>query len=433
MKLNTPARGPRNFEGAPAVPPGSPLKELRRAVSSCLLWESTFYEDGIEIADRIASLVPLCGTADVAALAIEARQRMGLRHAPLLLAVEMARHKPHRSSVRATVAGVVKRADELAELLTIYWRNGRCSVAHSVRHGLADALRGFDAYQLAKYDRDGKVKLRDVLRLVRPKPANDEQRALWGKLVKGELESPDTWEVALSAGKDKRETFERLIAEKKLGGLALLRNLRNMVQAGVPRDAMRSALDSARFQGVLPFQFISAARHAPGLEADIEARMLESAAEMPKLSGTTVLLVDISPSMGVSLSAKSELTRIEAACALAILAREMCEDVRVFSFSSRLVEVPARRGFALGEAIVRSQPSNGTLLGAAVANAPMADRMIAVTDEESQDPVGPPKGLGYMMNVAVHKNGVGYGPWTRIDGFSERALAYIREAESVHA
>src|SRR5260370_20192169 len=54
----------------------------------------------------------------------------------------------------------------------------------------------------------------------------DDQEKVWKQLVDGELAPPDTWEVALSGGGGKCETFERLIAEKKLGGLALLRNLR---------------------------------------------------------------------------------------------------------------------------------------------------------------------------------------------------------------
>ena len=97
----------------------------------------------------------------------------------------------------------------------------------------------FDAYQLAKYDRDGAVRIRDVLFLVHAKPKDADQEKVWKQLVDGELASPDTWEVSLSAGKDKRETFERLIAENKLGGLALLRNLRLMQKAEVPRRPLR--------------------------------------------------------------------------------------------------------------------------------------------------------------------------------------------------
>jgi 60 kDa SS-A/Ro ribonucleoprotein len=70
------------------------------------------------------------------------------------------------------------------------------------------------------------VKLRPVLFLFHAKPKDAEQAAVWKKLVENTLEPHDTWEVALSAGKDKRENFERLLREGKLGGPAVLRNLR---------------------------------------------------------------------------------------------------------------------------------------------------------------------------------------------------------------
>jgi len=48
---------PRTHEGSPARQL-TPEHQLRRSVLACLLWESQFYEDGIEIAGRIAELVP---------------------------------------------------------------------------------------------------------------------------------------------------------------------------------------------------------------------------------------------------------------------------------------------------------------------------------------------------------------------------------------
>ena len=42
-----------------------------------------------------------------------------------------------------------------------------------------------------------------------------------------------------------------------------------------------------------------------------------------------------------------------------------------------------------------------------------------------------PKGKGYVINVASYKNGVGYGKWTHIDGWSESVIEYIRELESI--
>ena len=159
----------RTHEGAPARHI-SPELQLRRSVLACLLWESQFYEDGVEIAGRIAELVPKVAAEKVAALAVEAREQMKLRHAPLLLVREMARHKTHRALVAETLARVIQRADELAEFVAIYWKDGRVPLSGQVKKGLAAAFPKFDEYQLAKYDRGGPIKLRDVLFLCHAKP-----------------------------------------------------------------------------------------------------------------------------------------------------------------------------------------------------------------------------------------------------------------------
>src|SRR6266568_6692640 len=190
--------GPRTHQGAPARHI-SPELQLRRSVLACLLWESQFYEDGIEIAGRIAELVPKVAVEKVAALAIEAREQMKLRHAPLLLVREMARHATHRALVAETMVRVIQRADELAEFVAIYWKDGRAPLSGQVKKGLAAAFPKFDEYALAKYDREGVVRLRDVLFLCHAKPRDAAQAAVWKRLVDGELATPDTWEVALSS------------------------------------------------------------------------------------------------------------------------------------------------------------------------------------------------------------------------------------------
>ncbi len=132
------------------------------------------------------------------------------------------------------------------------------------------------------------------------KPKDADQEKVWKQLVDGELASPDTWEVSLSSGKDKRETFERLIAEKKLGGLALLRNLRLMQKAEVPRETIAEAIDAMRTDRILPYRFITAARYAPDFEPELEAAMLKSIKDHARLPGRTRLLIDVSGSMFAS-------------------------------------------------------------------------------------------------------------------------------------
>jgi 60 kDa SS-A/Ro ribonucleoprotein len=427
--------GDRTHEGAPARNI-SPELELRRSVLACLLWENQFYEDGVEIAGRIAELVPKVAADKVAALAVEAREQMKLRHAPLLLVREMARHKTHRAPVAETLARVVQRADELAEFVAIYWKDGRVPLSGQVKKGLAAAFPKFDEYQLAKYDRGGPIKLRDVLFLCHAKPRDEAQAMLWRKLIWGRLNTPDTWEVALSSGADKREAWDRLLKEQKLGALAMLRNLRNMREAGVDEALVLSALGAMNTARVLPFRFLAAARHAPQWEVALEQAMLKSIAASEKLAGKTIVLVDVSGSMTAALSRRSEMLRTDAAYGLAVLLREIGEKVAVFSFSDQLEEVPARRGFALRDAIDASQRHSGTYLGKAVEELnsnEKYDRLIVITDEQAHDTVPAPRGKGYVINVASYKNGVGYGKWTHIDGWSEAVIEYIRALEQTVA
>jgi hypothetical protein len=421
----------RTHEGGPAKTI-TPEMQLRRSVLACLLWENTFYEDGVEIAGRIAELVPKVEAGKVADLAVEAREAMKLRHAPLMLVREMARHASHRALVGETLGRVIQRADELTEFLAIYWKDGRVPLSGQVKKGLAAAFGKFDAYQLAKYDRPGPVRLRDVLFLSHAKPRDEAQAEVWKRLVEGKLAAPDTWEVALSAGADKREVWERLITERKLGALALLRNLRNMKAANVDEAVVLGAIRNMRTDRVLPFRFIAAARYAPQWEEALEGAMLKSLAGRPKLKGRTVLLVDVSGSMNAALSTRSEMLRTDAAYGLAILLREIAGGVSLYTFSDKLAQVPARHGFALRDALDASQPHNATYLGRALeALQEKYDRIIVITDEQAHDKVPAPRGRGYVINVGSYKNGVGYGRWMHIDGWSEAVIEYIRSLEEL--
>lgn len=460
-KLNVPRKPIHTHEGGRAKHI-NPEMELRRSVMACMLWEKTFYEDGQDIATRIANLVPAVNPEKVAAIAIEARGKMKLRHVPLLIVREMARHNTHKAFVSGTLSSVIQRADELSEFVSMYWKDKKQPLSSQVKKGLASAFTKFNGYQLAKYNRDGAVKLRDVLFLCHAKPKDPEQEMLWKQLVDGTLQPPDTWEVSLSSGGDKKSHWERLLSENKLGAMALLRNLRNFKQTDVSESLVLSALRNIKVERVLPFRFIAAARYAPQWEPELETAMLKCLSIQEKLPGHTVLLLDVSGSMDSAVSDKSEITRLDAACGVAMLAREICERVDVLTFSMKLIQVPARRGFALRDAIVNSQEHNGTPLGEAVkciyadrnyvintmnfsgywghtqsevgyrGYNLRPDRLIVITDEQSADSVPDPSiGKGYMINVATSKNGVGYGPWVHVDGWSEAVVNYVREFELI--
>lgn len=424
----------KTHEGAPAKY-NTPVNELRRTVMANMLFEDSFYESGIDASLRMQELIKKVTFEQAAEIAIDAREKMKLRHVPLFLTRELLRSHSGRK-VGDLIYRVIQRPDELGELLSLYWKeNAKAPIPSQMKIGLARALKKFNEYQLAKWNKDGAVKLRDVLFLSHAKPDNEAQEILFKKLAQNELETPDTWEVALSGGADKKQVFERLISENKLGAMALLRNLRGMLEAGVDEDIIRKGLSKMKTERVLPFRFISAARYAPRLEDSLEDAMFKCLADMPKLPGKTALLIDHSGSMGGLISSKSEITRFDAAAALAMILRETAERVRVFTFSNRMIEVAPRRGFALVSAVKEVVNPVSTMLGAAVRGVyevyPECDRIIVITDEQSQDRPPHPQGYGYIINVAGYRNGIGYGPWITIDGWSENIIEYIRQNESI--
>lgn len=431
----------------------TPEQQLRRATMCCLLWEKTFYEDGVAIADRIADLVGKCNPQFVAELAVGLRNDMKLRHTPLWVANSMLKHNATKGYVADVLSEIIQRPDELCEFLSLYWKNGKTAIAAQVKKGLARAITKFNAYQLAKWDKDTEVKLRDIFMLVHPKPLNKEQEVLWGTLLAGKLPVPDTRETALSSGRDPKEEWERLLQENKVGAIALLSSLRHMTGCGVDEGLIRKTIQSMHTEKVLPFRFITAARYAPHFEDALEQSMFKCLEGQPKIPGQTVLLLDHSGSMKQKVSLKSELTRSDAAIGLAMLLREVCEEVIIYTFSRQFVRIKPRRGFALRDEIIKSQPMMATFLGGAVKAVYSPDdvrvlnrhnmaeaafsgqglkpsRLIVLTDEQSDDPVPAPNGLGYMINVASDKNGVGYQPWVHIDGWSEAVVSWLREYEA---
>lgn len=438
--------------GAVAAQHVKPLDQLKRSVLACFLWEDNFYEDGIEIAKRIEAEAERVKPEELAALAITARNEYHLRHVPLLLLSVLCKTASGRADglIRKTIPQVVKRADELAELLAIYWRNGRTPLSGQLKKGLAAAFGNFDAEHLAKYNRDHAIKLRDVLFLTHATPSQDNAAA-YRDLASNTLASPDTWEVELSAGKDKCETFTRLLKEGKLGYLALLRNLRNMIEAKVEHKLIKDAILARKgAHNVLPFRFIAAAIHAPKFEAELDAAMMMTAKKI--LPGKTVIIIDVSGSMSGRMSGKSQMERLDVAAALGAIARGMCEEVAIYLTAGsdahrthKTKLIPARSGMAMVEAVkngLSTMGHGGIFLTQATdyvrEKETDAARTIVITDEQDcSSPDSPPAkaqplGRGYMVNVANNRNGIGYGPkWTHLDGLSENLLRYIAEIETV--
>jgi hypothetical protein len=334
---------------------------------------------------------------------------------------------------------IIERPDDITAFLGLYWAGGKTPLANQVKKGIGSAFHKFNEYQLAKYCHRGEtIKLRDAMILTHPKPTTLEEGVLWGKLVQDTLTPPKTWEVMLSTGGDKKTVFTELLQEKQLGGLALLRNLRNMTESGVDDALIAEAIMTHKFSKVFPYQFVVANEYCHHYD-ELEQAMLRTIAEEDKLAGETVLLVDVSGSMNRPLSSRSEASRLLAASSVAVIARELAERVAVYSFSSKTCRVSNSRGFKLIDDISTSQQHSSTYLGRAVQvvseQHPQATRLIIITDEQSDDKVAFPAKVFdniYVVNVASYQNGVSYKDnVVHIDGFSENVVRYITQFEGM--
>jgi hypothetical protein len=434
----------RTHEGGPASII-KPLEQLKRSVMSCLLWEDGFYESGVSIAERVKELLDKVSEDDGRQVLLDAKFKSKLRHMPLYLLTLFAEKKWLKKD---DVCRVCTRVDDLTELLALYLKDGKKPLSHQMIKGLAKKLPEFDEYALAKYNRAKTVKLRDVFRIARPKPQNDAQSALWKRVVAGELAVPDTWEVAISAcGNDdekKTKEFTRLLTEKardeetgkeynKLGDLAFLRNLRKMREVGVSDDLIRESFADRRWGWIIPYQFITAAVHNPELEDVLEKAMFKCLGDEETIEGKAALLVDVSGSMNYRISGKSVVMRYDVAASLAILLREVCKDVKLFSFSEKLRPLPPRRGFALRDAI-REQVGGGTEMWSAIRGVAKKRRnrvMVVITDEQTQDSgtySDANADLLVIVNVASYQNGVGYEKGVvHISGWSDSLVDWLRE------
>lgn len=428
---------------------------LRRAVLANLLWEDVAYMDGMKVAEEIQRLIPLCPAIDVYNIALEARTMQKLRHTPLFLAVEMCKYPEHKMFVQDLLPQIITRADMLTDFLAIYWKDGKKPIANQAKKGLAKAFHNFNEYKFAKYDRDAAIKLRDVMFLCRPKPENQYEQDLFKKVADRTLATPETWEVLLSTGKDKKESWTKLITEGKIGGLAMLRNIANMRRANVDKKVINEGLEKLKSSMLMPLDFLKAFRMNPEFGRQIEDAMINSYSNLPKLKGKTLFIVDVSGSMGARMSEKSDFIRYDAACAMAMLAANQCEDYEIVctagddsAHTGAHEHIPyPQKGFGIFEQIREANRNIG--YGGIFTRQCLEwcsdkfksqkfDRIIVFSDSQDCDlpERRTPKPFGtynYICDVSAHTKGVNYrGTWdAEISGFSEHFITFIAAMEGI--
>jgi len=400
-KANPLASG-TNYEGAKAFVMSAEM-ELYTAVVTWSLNDS-FYEKNEERLTRLRGLIAKCNPVFVGKLAIYARTKMYMRSVPLVLVTELAKLHSGDDLVARVTDGVIGRADEITELLACYEtlnkRTGTKKLnrlSKQMQKGLSTAFNRFDEYQFGKYNRDGAIKLRDALFLVHPKAKDELQQVLFNKIVNGDLQTPYTWETELSAlgqlNFDSEEAkviafrakWEELINSGKLGYMALLRNLRNIQEAGVSYAhfekvcARLADADEVAKAKQFPFRYLAAYRELinpvvtkvpaqnlvkklttlmqgqnkgyTGELLDALEKAIQASAANIKGFGyeTRVLLAcDVSGSMQTPISAKSKILLYDVGLMLAMLLQSRCKNVEVGMFGDTWKTIVVPRNNILG-------------------------------------------------------------------------------------
>lgn len=384
-----PAGAHLNFMGGVSYSIHDPLVRLRLAASSCFFGEPMYYHRdaadkrpvhkavqgrltdaqithlrstlnavdpqewrALAPAELIERAIDEALSADPEATlkeAVRLRQSEQIRTTPQVILVRAAHHPKVRGTglVRRYAPAILRRADEPAVGLAYQmYRYGK-PIPNALKKAWRDALARLDDHALAKYRLEGKAaKTVDVMNLVHPKSAAVD------RLAKGELRTTGrTWESIVSAKGSTAETWTEALGV--MGHMALLRNLRNLLEAGVPHERFVSRLiEGAKDGKQLPFRYYSAyeavkglgSPKAPGRVLDaIEACLFRSIRDLPRFPGRLMALTDNSGSAQRTTTSSMGSVKISTIGNLTgVLAGMRADDGHVGVFGDRLVTMPVR-------------------------------------------------------------------------------------------
>lgn len=318
-------------------------EELMTAVVTTMFGEEKYYGSTDEKIVRLSTELCKKYPEFVSNLACFAREVFNMRSVSHVLTAVIAREVS--AFTRQTIRRVVKRSDDITEIMAYYKNMYGKPFPNALKRGIAEVIQNFDEYQIAKYNGGCKdMKFRDVLRITHPHPKSKEVEELFGKILNDTFEIPYTWEMELSSRGNTKEVWDELIASDRVGYMALLRNLCNIIKSGMditPVLAVLSDPDQVKKSKQFPFRFFSAYRilDRKELMTDEIYRALESAIttsidNMEKIKGRTLISVDVSGSMATRISEKSDVCCSDIASLLGAMVNKLCEDATVCYFEA---------------------------------------------------------------------------------------------------
>jgi len=388
---------------------------------------------------------------------------------------------------RDIVSVALQRADEPAEMFAYWLHKYGKMIPQPVKNGVSDAaIRLYNEFSYLKYgkSRSSAVTMMDVLRLTHAVPKDEKQNALFNVIVgKSDVEGYEpgtlpmihartvlynlptdvrrvvdpitfkqagmTWENLsewLPGGMD-AEAWE--LAIPNMGIMALIRNLRNFDEAGISKLSAMLVEQQIRDPEIvrrsrqLPFRWYQAYRATDSLRYGmaLEEALDYSLVNIPTMRGKTLVLVDMSGSMGTRVSDRSVVTYADAASLFGtalklanphgvdlyqfgsdynhLVGRYINRQGREFGSDGKAwngvtKEIDLRTGGSILRGMSKFHDMGGTEIHKAVAEtmSDKYDRVILLTDEQgwsapNYDDLPIPAGKSlYVWNLAGYQAGI---------------------------
>lgn len=332
----------------------NPLEEWMNALFSSYLTDR-FYESEntqttrfIELTNQI---IAKYGASFAAKAAVFARKELGMRSVSQLTAAILNEHQFENK--RHFFSQIVNRPDDVAEIFAaIEAFDGKRS--HAAVRGFGDYLSSLGDYHIGKYKMKGKQY--NMFDLINITHAHSESI---DKYKAGTLDAPDTWEVKISTSDDKDREWRYLLREGKLGYLALIRNLNNILEAIDPTKTgqfddsiivnyLVPQITNAykiRKSLAFPYQIYNAYRNLKvrnfAVIVALEKAFRIACDNMPEFAGKTAIVLDVSGSMDNKISPKSviSLKQIGACYAIAIWLKNPNVDIIKFGNYAKSVKL----------------------------------------------------------------------------------------------
>jgi len=278
-----------NQAGMPGFKRLGKKAELVSVVLNALTLKNIFYENGAATRRRIEGLAQKVMAEDplfVMKLSVYARTELQLRSVATLLNICIAENIKGKQETKKALLRTLIRPDDALELVALWnHRHPGIMIPNAMRKAIREALeKNWDAYQLKKYfGGRNAVKVPDLIKLAHPRPRNDEQALMFKQAIEGSLPSIATAQTinAGNTGGQRAESYLSLLREGKLGLMAALKNIKNILQAGsllskedgqelVARlaDLLRNKQVVQRAR-VLPFRYYDAYTSVTHLSGDL--------------------------------------------------------------------------------------------------------------------------------------------------------------------